>query len=205
MKKLFSMLVMLAFVLTLPAQEQKREIMIKGEGMMKANPAHLNPQFTPEQQKQMAEFKLSLQKEMIQIDNQLNEKRAQLKTLEQVEKPNMKSVYSKIDEITDLQNQKMKVTATHKNKVRSILTEEQRVKFDLMQGKGMMHRGDMKMMRRGGDNKMHQDGRVLLMSKQRQMMSKEGQMKNNQRQMVEKHKQMIEKEKQVVPPTEVKN
>jgi len=213
MKKLFSMLVMLAFVLTLPAQEQKREIVFKGEGMMKANPAHLNPQFTPEQQKQMADFKLSLQKEMIQIDNQLNEKRAQLKTLEQVEKPNMKSVYAKIDEITDLQNQKMKVTATHRNKVRSILTEEQRVKFDLMHEKGMMHRGSDKMMRRGGnmimhnggDKNMQQEGRVLLMSKQRQMMSKEGQMKNNQGQMVERHKQMIEKEKQVVPPTEVKN
>ncbi|MFA5849468.1 MAG: hypothetical protein WC833_06270 [Bacteroidales bacterium] len=221
MKKLFSMLVMLAFVLTLSAQEQKKEIVIKREGMMKANPAHLAPQFTPEQQKQMAEFKLNLQKEMIQIDNQLNEKRAQLKTLEQVEKPNLKSVYAKIDEITDLQNQKMKVTATHKNKVRSILTDEQRVKFDLMQEKGMMHRGGDKMMRRGGDkmmrrggnmmmikggdNKMQQEGRVMLMSKQRQMMDKEGQMKDNQRKMIEKNKQMTEKEKQTVPPTPVKN
>lgn len=175
---------MLAFVLTLSAQEQKKEIVIKREGMMKANPAHLAPQFTPEQQKQMAEFRLSLQKEMIQIDNQLNEKKAQLKTLEQVEKPDMKRVYAKIDEITGLQNQKMKVMATHKNNVRSILTEEQRVKFDLMQGKGMMHkRGDMTMMRRGGnmmmhksgDNKMQQEGKMMLMSKQRQMTGKEGQ------------------------------
>ncbi len=178
MKKLFSMLVMFTFVLTLTAQEQKKEIVIKKEGMMMANPAHLTPQFTPEQHKQIAEFKLSLQKEMIQIDNQLNEKRAQLKTLEQVEKPDMKSVYAKIDEITDLQNRKMKVTATHRNKVRSILTEEQRVKFDLMHAKGMMHkRGDMTMMHRGGnmmmhkggDNKMQQEGRIMLMSKQRQM------------------------------------
>jgi len=198
MKKLFSMLVMLTIVLTLSAQEQKKEIVIKREGMMKANPAHLAPQFTPEQQKQMAEFKLSLQKEMIQIDNQLNEKKAQLKTLEQVEKPNMKSVYAKIDEITNLQNQKMKVMATHKNKVRSILTEEQRVKFDLMQAKGMMHKRGNMMMHKGGDNEMQQQGRMMLMSKQRQMMDKEGQ-------MLEKHKQMMEKEKQMVPPTPVKN
>jgi Spy/CpxP family protein refolding chaperone len=134
MKKLFSILILLTFVLTISAQEQKREIIIKREGMMKANPAHLAPQYTPEQQKQMASFRLTHEKEMIQLDNQLNEKRAQLKTLQQVDKPDLKSIYSKIDEITALQNKKMKETATHQNNVRSILTEEQRIKFDKNQG-----------------------------------------------------------------------
>ncbi|MFA6334230.1 MAG: periplasmic heavy metal sensor [Bacteroidales bacterium] len=139
MKKIFSTLVLLTIVLTLSAQEQKqeqkREMEIKMEGFMKANPAELAPKFTAEQQKQMTEFRLNLQKEMLQIDNQLNVKRAELKTLQQVEKPNMKSIYSKIDEISDLQNKKMKAMANHKNDVRSILTEEQRVKFDMNEGK----------------------------------------------------------------------
>jgi hypothetical protein len=128
---------MLAIVLTVSAQEQNKEVVIKKMGMMKANPAALAPKFTPEQQKQMAEFRLNMQKEMLQIDNQLNEKKAQLKTLEQVEKPNLKSIYSKIDEISALQNQEMKAMAAHKNSVRSILTEEQRVQFDLRANRPM--------------------------------------------------------------------
>ncbi len=124
---------------------------------MKANPLTLAPKFSPEQQKQMTEFKLELQKEMIQLHNQLGEKKAQLKTLQQVEKPNMKSIYSKIDEISDLQNREMKLMADHQNKVRSILTDEQRVRFDMNQGKlCMQHKQGMRAMqgRPGKENGM---------------------------------------------------
>lgn len=122
---------------------------------MKANPSTLAPKFSPEQQKQMAEFKLELQKEMIQLHNQLGEKKAQLKTLQQVEKPNMKSIYSKIDEISDLQNREMKLMADHQNKVRSILTDEQRVKFDMNQGRlCMQHKMQGRPGKEGGMRQM---------------------------------------------------
>lgn len=146
MKKFFSTLVMLTVVLALSAQEQKQEpkrgMEVRKEGFMKANPVSLAPKLTADQQKQMAEFRLNLQKEMLQIDNQLNVRRAELKALQQVEKPNMKSIYSKIDEITGLQNKKMKAKADHQNQARSILTEEQRIQFDMMRdgvqgGQGM--------------------------------------------------------------------
>lgn len=185
MKKLFSMLVLLTFVLTLSAQEQKQEqrkvIINKGEGMMKANPAQLVPQFTPEQKKQIAEFKLTLQKEMIQLNNQLNEKQAQLKTLQQVEKPDMKSIYAKIDEITTIQNKKLKANALNKNNIRSILTDEQRVKFDMNNGNPPRHfqmdKNRMRMMHQG--NRMHmQQGQMMEQNgktmERRVMMMKEG-------------------------------
>ena len=85
---------------------------------------------------------------MIQLENQLAEKRAQLKTLEQVDKPDMKAINSKIDEISALQNKRMKASAANRAKVRSLLTDEQRVMFDSRAGKmqkrnfrGNMHKG----------------------------------------------------------------
>jgi len=178
------MLILLTIVLTLSAQEQKREIIIKRDGMMKANPAQLAPQFTPEQQKQMTAFKLTLEKDMIQFDNQLNEKRTQLKTLQQVDKPDMKSIYSKIDEITALQNKKMKAAVTHQNNVRSILTEEQRIKFDMKPANNgkccMMEQGRKMMMhKKGGEMRMDQ-GRGMHMQ-QEGMKMEQGGMKMEQR------------------------
>lgn len=161
MKKLFSMLILLTFALTLFAQEQ---------------------------QKQMAEFKLNLQKEMIQIDNQLNEKKAQLKTLEQVDKPDMKVIYSKIDEITALQNKKMKVMITHRNNVRTILTAEQRVKFDLNQGK------QNQCCKMGQNRRMHMEQGRMHMEQGRMMKMKQGEMKMKQGEMKMKQGEMMKTE-----------
>lgn len=152
MKKTLSLLLMFALVATLSAQEPQREMRkamrpAAERGYMKADPQKLAPKFTEEQKKQIADFKLAHDKQMIQVNNLLNEKKAQLKTLQSAEKPDMKKINTKIDEITDLMNQKMKISADHRNKVRSILTEEQRVRMDMMhqgqhnpQGAGMMHK-----------------------------------------------------------------
>jgi len=117
------------------------------KGYMRANPQDLAFKLTPDQKKQIADFKLAHDKEMVQINNLLGEKKAQLKTLLQTEKPDIKKINAKIDEITDLQNQKMKLDAQHKCNVRSILTDEQKVRMDMMMehhpnGQGaMMARG----------------------------------------------------------------
>jgi Spy/CpxP family protein refolding chaperone len=146
MKKVFSLLVIMTMVLGLSAQEQRqmRKAEFNRDGFMQANPRMIGPEFTPEQLKQISEFKFTFQKELVQINNLLDEKKAQLKTLEQVEKPDMKSINAKIDEITNLQNKKMKLSADHKAKVRSVLTEKQRVWMD-SRGEGMKGRmGDLR-------------------------------------------------------------
>ena len=143
---------MLAIAVTLSAQQQV--VAVKGQGMMKANPEMMKPQFTPDQQQKMDALKLNLQKETLQINNELNEKKAQLKTLQQIEKPNMKDVNSKIDEISALMNKKMKIMASHRNSVRSLLTEEQRVQFDLRMDKGNMQGKMCKMNKMGKMHKM---------------------------------------------------
>jgi Spy/CpxP family protein refolding chaperone len=136
MKKVSILLTMLTIALTMSAQQQNTPI--HKQGMMKANPEMMKSQLTDDQQKQIADLKLKHQKETLQLNNEINEKTAQLKTLQQIDKPNLKDINSKIDEISALQNKKMKAMAAHRNSVRSLLTEEQRVQFDLRMGKGGM-------------------------------------------------------------------
>jgi len=104
------------------------------KGFMGANPANLAPKFTEEQKTAMKNLRFEVEKEMLQIHNQLGEKKAQLKTLQQVDKPDMKSINSKIDEITALQNKAMKLRAANHAKVRALLTDEQRLEFDKRMG-----------------------------------------------------------------------
>lgn len=140
---------MLTIALTMSAQQQNNQI--HKQGMMKANPEMMKSQLTPDQQKQVAELSLKHQKEILQFNNELNEKKAQLKTLQQIDKPNLKDINSKIDEISALQNKKLKSTAAHRNTVRSLLTEEQRIHFDLRMRNGEKH-GKMGNVGRNGRN-----------------------------------------------------
>jgi len=135
MKKVSTLLVMILFVFTMSAQDQNMSVKRQGQGYMRANPhmvaPKIIPDLTPEQQKEIESIKIKFQKESLQISNEIREKRAQLRTLEQVDKPNLKAINAKIDEMTNLQNKKLKLIAEHKSKVRSLLTDEQRVQFDL--------------------------------------------------------------------------
>ena len=69
-------------------------------------------------------------KERTQTDNLLKEKRAKLESLQTADKPDLKEINKVIDEITALQAQKMKSQAASRQKIRSLLTEEQRALFD---------------------------------------------------------------------------
>ncbi len=126
MKKFYITLFMAFAALSLMAQNNPAA----PKGFMGANHANLAPKFTEEQKTAMKSLRFEIEKEMLQIHNQLGEKKAQLKTLQQVDKPDMKSINSKIDEITALQNKAMKLKAANHAKLRALLTEEQRLEFD---------------------------------------------------------------------------
>lgn len=128
----------MALTLSVTAQQQNIIVKRQGEGFMRANSECLIPGLTADQQKQIQDLRLKQQKESLQLSNELFEKRAQLRTLQQVDKPNMKSVNAKIDEISALQNKKMKQSAEHRNNVRNLLTDEQKVQFDLRGNRGGM-------------------------------------------------------------------
>lgn len=83
-----------------------------------------------EQYQQLRLLQTEKQKKLNLINNQLAEKRAQQQTLEILDKPDMKAINKLIDEQVALLGSRMKVEAEYKQKIRSILTEEQRVEFD---------------------------------------------------------------------------
>ncbi|MDP3452200.1 MAG: hypothetical protein Q8R90_04530 [Bacteroidales bacterium] len=136
MKKVYITLIISLIAFSLTAQNRQ----VQERGFMGANPAKLGPNFTTEQAEAIKATRFEFQKEMVLVNNQIAEKRAQLKTLQQVDKPDMRSINSKIDEITTLQNKRMKAAAANQAKIRSLLTDEQRVMFD----KRMGQRGDAK-------------------------------------------------------------
>jgi Spy/CpxP family protein refolding chaperone len=86
---------------------------------------------TPQQYAEIKELILNKNKILIQTENELNEKKALLKTLETSDNPNMKSIDKLIEEIGSLIVTQMRANAECTQKIRSLLTEEQRVEFDM--------------------------------------------------------------------------
>jgi Spy/CpxP family protein refolding chaperone len=88
------------------------------------------PGITDEQKKQIKDFKVQQMKEMLPLKNQLGEKKAHLKTLETSDTPDMKAINQLIDEMGSIQVSMRKKQAEFTQKVRKILTDEQRILFD---------------------------------------------------------------------------
>ncbi len=96
-------------------------------------------ELTAEQTDQIESIRLTHQKKMLPSKNELGEKKAKMQTLSSAENADMKAINSLIDEMSSIKAQMMKEKASHRQEVRKILTEEQRIKFDLHQqnkGKG---------------------------------------------------------------------
>ncbi len=90
---------------------------------------------TDEQKEKMKAIKLETAQKLLPIKNEIKEKRARLHTLSTAEKANMKDINKVIDNITKLVGKQMKVNAACRQQMRSLLTDEQRIKFDTMKGK----------------------------------------------------------------------
>jgi len=111
------------------------------------------PNLTADQQTKMESLRTKHLKEVSPLRNELAEKRAHLKTLESVDKPDMTAINKTIDEISALQSKMMKLRASHRIEVSSILTDDQKVYFNAHQGMGMKgNRGMGKGMRNGMGN-----------------------------------------------------
>jgi Spy/CpxP family protein refolding chaperone len=109
---------------------------------------------TEEQIGKMKELRTSNLKEMLPFKNEMQEKRARLRTLTTAENVNEKEVNKTIDEITSLTSKQMKLREAHQQEIRAMLTDEQRVIFDTSKnrmGKGQFARGGN---RRGGGRNM---------------------------------------------------
>ncbi|MEX2602918.1 MAG: Spy/CpxP family protein refolding chaperone, partial [Gracilimonas sp.] len=88
-----------------------------------------------EQLEQVQEHWLNGQKEMLPLRNQLQEKNARLQTLTTSANYDEKAVNALVKEIGDLQNQILAKRVAHRQEMRNLLTDEQRITFDSFQSR----------------------------------------------------------------------
>jgi len=98
--------------------------------------AHGIPNLTEDQKKKIADIKTPIAKEVQQLTNQLDEKRAHLKTLQSADKPDQAAVNATIDDMSKLQAQMMKKRAAERTAIRALLTDEQKLAYDQRGGRG---------------------------------------------------------------------
>ena len=89
-------------------------------------------ELTDDQKTQIEGIHSAQMKESLHLRNQQNELRAKLQTLRTEESADMKAINNTIDDMTALQASLMKLREESHQKVRSLLTDEQRIKFDTM-------------------------------------------------------------------------
>ena len=88
------------------------------------------PDLTDAQKTEIKTLRTAHRKEVQQVKNQMDIKRAELKALQTVENPDMAAINKKIEERSALRTDLEKKSAAHKQAVRKVLTEEQRVVYD---------------------------------------------------------------------------
>lgn len=94
------------------------------------------PNLTEDQQKKIEKMRTANMKEMIQFRNVMAEKSAHLNTLRTADKVDMNAINKEIDVIGAISTKMMKKREAHRQSVRQILTDEQKVYFDSRRGKG---------------------------------------------------------------------
>jgi Spy/CpxP family protein refolding chaperone len=109
-------------------------------------------ELTDAQKEQIEKLRTEHAKKVLPLRNELGELRAELRTLSTVDKVNMNDIDKKIDEMGKVQTELMKERAAHRQQIRSLLTDEQRVKFDSHFGHGLKGRGGMRMNRHWDDD-----------------------------------------------------
>lgn len=90
---------------------------------------------TDEQKEQIEEIRFETQKAVLPIQNELREKQAQLRTLTTGEDADFGKAQDVVREIGDLKTELQLIQLSTREEVRSLLTEEQRLKFDTMGNK----------------------------------------------------------------------
>jgi Spy/CpxP family protein refolding chaperone len=102
------------------------------------------PGLTEDQKTQIEKLRVVHMKEMQTAKNLVAENRARYQTLMTADKPDISAINKNIDEYSALQADMMKKQAAHRQEIRKLLNDEQRLIFDSRhQGGEMKHGEDM--------------------------------------------------------------
>lgn len=102
----------------------------KRAGFRKMSRFQQLPDLSQAQKDQIKSLSIKYGKLALPIRNQVGEKMARLRTLSTEEKASLKKIYRVIDEIGALKIEMMKNQETLKQKVRALLTDEQKLMMD---------------------------------------------------------------------------
>ena len=134
LKKLPLVFLLSVFVFAAPLANAQKQ----GQGA-RANSNRIESVITDLSDKQKEDInalRTSNIKESQQIKNQMDIKRAELRALQQVDSPDMDAINKKIEERAALRTDLEKRTAMHRQSVRNVLTDEQRVLYDKSMKRG---------------------------------------------------------------------
>ena len=107
-----------------------------GKQKMQGNNACMNiPDLSDDQKEKIKDLKTAHMKEVMPLKNELNEKRAHLKTISTGDNADINKIYAAIDEMSKIRTNIQKKGAKHRQDVRKVLTEDQQVLFDMRAGK----------------------------------------------------------------------
>lgn len=112
---------------------------------------------TDDQKKFFKESLLALRKQIKPLKNELGEAEAHQKTLMEAEKTDLGAINKNIDKIAALKVEMAKVMVKSRLEMRAQLTEEQRLKFEMMKGKMKQGKG----MKPGKGMRGMQQGRMM--------------------------------------------
>ena len=96
---------------------------------------------TDAQKESFKKTTIAVQKELQPLRNQLGEAEAHQKTLVTAEKPDLGAINKNIEKIGALRIEMAKIQTKHHVEMRAQLTDEQRLKFDMMHEKMKQKRG----------------------------------------------------------------
>ena len=117
---------------------QGRKGNFKGQGKMNKGNMFMNiPDLTDAQKTQLKDMRTANMKEMLPLRNELQEKQAHLKTVSTGDNVNMNEVNKTLEDISAIKLKMAKNKFANRQAVRKILTDDQRVFFDMHAGNGM--------------------------------------------------------------------
>jgi Spy/CpxP family protein refolding chaperone len=127
---------LLAGLTAAPALAQNRPDTRPGYGRWsEERPAWFIPGLTEDQEANIRQIHVDLQKQILQVNNQIREKEAQLRTQMTQDKPNQGQIDPLMEEIGALKIAVAKARTAAHMKVRAQLTEDQRILFDQRGGR----------------------------------------------------------------------
>jgi len=117
---------------------QGRKGNFDGQGRMNKADRFMNiPDLTDAQKTQLKDMRTANMKEMLPLRNEIQEKQAHLKTVSTGDNVNMNDVNKTLEELSAIKLVMAKKRAAHRHEIRKILTDDQRVFFDMHAGNKM--------------------------------------------------------------------